>query len=324
MVGGTHEVELRDPVTGRRAARTSIPFCDNYKHGQSQGVSVASAVVDGSPLLAVAGIGHGVSLCDPVTGSVVRELLRYPSSWSRFVAFGDTGRRVLLPGRRAVDAKRVDLLAEAGTSGPVTVWDAATGEILSTVDAYGALTALAFGTVAGRTVLATVHRERLRLWDPVKGRVVKDFVCGAAGLALGTVAGRDVHATAFGRQVRVCDSGSGQLLSEVENPGATVTCLSLATVADRPLLVTGDNSGTVRMWDAVTGEHLTTLATFARVVHEVVLAAVGAETYVFAQSRAGRLTACRLHSIAKAQERIEDAGHLWTPPTPPAGQAPST
>jgi len=301
MVGGTYEAEVRDPVTGRPAARTSIPFCDNHKHGESRGVAVASAVVDGSPLLAVAGIGHGVSLCDPATGSVVRELCRHPTAWSRFVAFGDTGRRVLLPGRRAVDAKRVDLLAEADTRGPVTVWDAATGEVLSTVDAYGKLTELTFAAVAGRTVLATVHGESLTLWDPVKGTAVKDFGCGAAGLALGTVGGRDVHATGFGRQVRICDVENGQLLSAVDNPGAAVTCLALANVDGRPLLVTGDSSGTVRMWDAVTGGHLTTLATFARVVHEVVLATVGAETYVFAQSRAGRLIACRLHGIVKAQ-----------------------
>ncbi|MGW1216437.1 WD40 repeat domain-containing protein [Streptomyces sp. NPDC002499] len=300
LVGGTYEVDVRDPVTGRSLARTSPAFCDNHKHGQSRGVAVASGVVDGSPLLAVAGIGHGVSLCDPATGAVVRELRGHPTSWSRFVAFGDTGRRVLLPGRPAAAAKRVALLAEADTSGPVTVWDAATGEVIGTVDAYGRLTALGFATVAGRTVLATVHGESLTLWDPVKVRALRNFPCGAAGLALGTVAGHDVHATASGRRVLIRDSAGGQLLSTVENLGAAVTCLSLATMGDRDLLVTGDSSGAVRMWDAVTGDHLTTLATFARVVHEVVLAAVGDETYVFAQSRAGRLTACRVHAIGEA------------------------
>lgn len=304
MVGGDYQAELIDPVTGRSTGRTAIVHCDNYKHGESRGVAVASGTVDGSPLLAVAGIGHGVSLCDPATGSVVRELREYPNGWSRFVALGDTGRRVLLPGRRAVDAKRVYLLAEADTSGPVTVWDAATGEILTTMDARGRLSALTFGTVAGRTVLATGHSGVIHLWDPVKGKHLEHFPGGDAGLAFGSLAGRDVFATALGREVRIGDATDGRLLSVVENPWATVTCLALAPVDGRPLLVTGDDSGTVRMWDPATGRYLTTLATFARVVHEVVLETIGDEAYVFAQSRSGRLTACRLSRAGRREAPV--------------------
>ncbi|MDE1684282.1 WD40 repeat domain-containing protein [Streptomyces neyagawaensis] len=296
-VGGDYQVALIDPVTGRAVGRTAIPRCDDYQHGESRGVAVASGAVDGVPLVAVAGIGHGVSLCDPETGAVVRELRRSPYSWSRFVALGDTGRRVLLPGRRAADARRVFLLAEADTSGPVTVWDAATGEVLGSVDAPGRLSALAFGTVGGRTVLATGHRGLglVQLWDPVRGKLLERFEGGDAGLALGSVAGRDVFATGVGREVRIGDARDGRPVAVVENPGATVTCLALATVRGRPLLVTGDSAGTVRMWDPVSGRYLTTLATFARLVHEVAVGVIDDEAYVFAQSREGRVTACRLH-----------------------------
>ncbi|MFM9593408.1 WD40 repeat domain-containing protein [Streptomyces scabiei] len=294
LVGGPYEVRLTDPLTGRTTARASLPLCDDHRHGQSRGVAVAPAAVDGSPLIAVAGIGHGVVLCDPATGSAVRRLRRHPACWSRFVAYGDTGRRVLLPGRPAAEARRVDLLAEADTGGPVTVWDAATGDVLATLESFGRLTSLTFGTVAGRTVLATVHGESLRLWDPVKGKQLRQLPCGAAGSALGTVAGRDVHVSAAGRRIRVRDLATGRLVTPADNPGAAVTCLALATVDGRSLLATGDTSGAVRVWDAVTGDHLTVVATFARVVHDVLLAAIGGETYVFAQSRAGRVTAARL------------------------------
>jgi WD40 repeat protein len=308
-VGGDYQVALVDPVTGRAGGRTAIPRCDDYQHGESRGVAVASGVMDGVPLVAVAGIGHGVSLCDPETGAVVRELRRSPHSWSRFVALGDTGRRVLLPGRRAADARRVFLLAEADTSGPVTVWDAGTGEVLGSVDAPGRLSALAFGTVGGRTVLATGHRGMgmgmgsgsrvglgmVQLWDPVRGKRLERFQGGHSGLALGSVAGRDVIATGLGREVRIGDAGDGRTMAVVANPGATVTCLALSTVRGRPLLVTGDSAGTVRMWDPVTGRYLTTLATFARLVHEVAVGVIDGEAYVFAQSRAGRVVACRLH-----------------------------
>ncbi|MBP5929652.1 WD40 repeat domain-containing protein [Streptomyces scabiei] len=303
LVGGPYEVRLTDPLTGRTTARTSLPLCDDHRHGGSRGVAVAPATVDGSPLIAVAGIGHGVVLCDPTTGSAVRRLRRHPACWSRFVAYGDTGRRVLLPGRPAAEARRVDLLAEADTSGPVTVWDAATGDVLATLESFGRLTALTFGTVAGRTVLATVHGEALRLWDPVKGKQLTQLPCGAAGSALGTVAGRDVHVSAAGRRIRVRDLATGGLVTPADNPGAAVTCLSLATVGGRPLLATGDTSGTVRVWDAVTGDHLTVVATFARVVHDVLLAAIGDEAYVFAQSRAGRVTAARLRRPSGAAAR---------------------
>ncbi|MDX3522114.1 hypothetical protein [Streptomyces scabiei] len=303
LVGGPYEVRLTDPLTGRTTARTSLPLCDDHRHGESRGVAVAPAMVDGSPLVAVAGIGHGVVLCDPVTGSAVRRLRRHPACWSRFVAYGDTGRRVLLPGRPAAEARRVDLLAEADTSGPVTVWDAVTGDVLAGLESFGRLTALTFGTVAGRTVLATVHGESLRLWDPVKGKQLRQLPCGAGGSALGTVAGRDVHVSATGRRIRVLDLETGRLVTLADNPGAAVTCLALATADGRPLLATGDTSGAVRLWDAVTGDHLTVVATFARVVHDVLLAAIGDETYVFAQSRAGRVTAARLRRPSGAAVR---------------------
>ncbi|WP_180303736.1 WD40 repeat domain-containing protein [Streptomyces sp. JV178] len=323
VVGGDYQVALMDPVTGRAVGRTAIPRCDDYQHGESRGVAVASGIVDGVPLVAVAGIGHGVSLCDPETGAVVRELRRSPHSWSRFVALGDTGRRVLLPGRRAADARRVFLLAEADTSGPVTVWDAATGEVLGSVDAPGRLSALAFGTVGGRTVLATGHRGWVQLWDPVRGKRLERFPGGDAGLALGSVAGRDVIATGLGREVRIGDVGDGRLVAVDENPGATVTCLALATVRGRPLLVTGDSAGTVRMWDPVTGRYLTTLATFARLVHEVAVGVIDDEAYVFAQSRAGRVIACRLHGGDLSvlwPARAEDSRRLGHGPGGPAGQ----
>ncbi|MEU6801678.1 WD40 repeat domain-containing protein [Streptomyces neyagawaensis] len=325
VVGGDYQVALIDPVTGRAVGRTAIPRCDDYQHGESRGVAVALGVVDGVPLVAVAGIGHGVSLCDPETGAVVRELRRSPHSWSRFVALGDTGRRVLLPGRRAADARRVFLLAEADTSGPVTVWDAATGEVLGSVDAPGRLSALAFGMVGGRTVLATGHRGLglVQLWDPVRGKLLERFEGGDAGLALGSVAGRDVFATGLGREVRIGDARDGRSVAVVENPGATVTCLALATVRGRPLLVTGDSAGTVRMWDPVSGRYLTTLATFARLVHEVAVGVIDDEAYVFAQSRAGRVTACRLHGgdlTVLWPARDEDPRRLGQGPGGPAGQ----
>ncbi|MFF7262167.1 WD40 repeat domain-containing protein [Streptomyces sp. NPDC008159] len=168
---------------------------------------------------------------------------------------GSRGHRaaVLLPGRRAADARRVFLLTEADTSGPVTVWDAATGEVLGSVDGPARLSALAFGTVGGRTVLATGHRGLVQLWDPVRGKQLEQFQGGDVGLVIGSVAGRDVIATGPGREVRIGDAGDRRIMAVVENLGATVTCLALATVRGRLLLVTGDSAGTVRMWDPVTG-----------------------------------------------------------------------
>jgi WD40 repeat protein len=286
-------LELLDPATGAELAsmychasgRTRGHRCEDEEFEHCAGF-VAGATVGG--LVASCGQdGSSVVIWDPATGQAVRDL----DCLSSVMAFGEVDGRAVLatnnhPGR------------------PTTVWDPATGARLAELpDAaimrrWSAAT-LAFGTAAGRPVLATGLEHAVNLWDPLTAEhllslpgVAERPSPAPAGIRL--AAGHDVVAVTDLDEVRVWETTTGYPLSTVTNPDGPVTCLAVATVGHRGLVVTGDRTGTVRLWDAATGRQVSTLATFARTVIAVVVAILDGETEVFAQCVSGRVIACRL------------------------------
>jgi WD40 repeat protein len=286
-------LELLDPATG---AEVRSMFC--HASGQTRGHRcedddfehcagyVAGATVGG--LVASCGRhGSGVVVWDPATGRAVRDL----DCASNVMAFGE------------VDGRPV--LATNNYAGrPTTVWDPTTGARLAELP-DGAITrrwsaaTLDFGTAAGRPVLATGLEHAVNLWDPLTAEHLLSLPGVAerpsptpAGIRL--AAGHDVVAVTDVDEVRVWETTTGYPLSTVINPDGPVTCLAVTTVGHRGLIVTGDRTGTVRLWDAATADLVSTLATFARTAVAVTAATLDGQTHVFAQCVSGRVVACRL------------------------------
>ncbi|MCL2849307.1 MAG: hypothetical protein FWE61_04595 [Micrococcales bacterium] len=121
------------------------------------------------------------------------------------------------------------------------------------------VSAVAFGHVEGRTLLATSHSDRtVRLWDPATGEPVGEPLHGHTGvtssLAFGTAGGRAVLATgsAYGT-VGLWDPTTGETIGE-PLPQRARGVVALGDVGARTVLATGNYDGTVRLWDPTTAD----------------------------------------------------------------------
>lgn len=118
------------------------------------------------------------------------------------------------------------LLAAAAVTGPVTVFDAATGAVVRQLAGHG------FGTAAvtfhpSRPVLATAGQDgKAKLWDVTTGAETASLAGGSAWVEhLAWNADGSVLATAAGKKVRLWDA-AGTQLREYANHGGTVADLA--------------------------------------------------------------------------------------------------
>ncbi len=120
--------------------------------------------------------------------------------------------------------------------------------------------AVAFGTVEGRTVLATGAGDGMvGLWDPVTGRPLcerLDAMAKSAGaVAFGQVEGRTLLATGGDDgKVRLWDPITGRRVG-TDLPGhrGAVLAVTFGEVDGQTVLATGGKDGVVRLWDPATG-----------------------------------------------------------------------
>jgi WD40 repeat protein len=161
----------------------------------------------------------------------------------------------------------VDALELTQAAGWSPIW--ASGEKsafhLSLIGHTGPVTALAFGTVAGRTVPAGGGADgTVRLWDAYHGRPLATLEGHTAKvLALAFRAGGDRAVVASGSRdgtVRLRDAGGGTTSVTVTLPQGWPTSVVFMPVAGREVLVTGSITtrgyGGLDLWHPDTGEHL--------------------------------------------------------------------
>jgi WD40 repeat protein len=142
------------------------------------------------------------------------------------------------------------LLAAASVSGPITLFDAASGQVKSSLPGHG------FGTTAlawrgDGSLLASAGQDgKVRLWDSGTGQERAALAGGAAWVEhLTWHPTLDVLASAAGRKLRLW-SAEGQLLHECPDHPATI-----ADLAWRPRTgeLTSAAYGEVLLWDVKTG-----------------------------------------------------------------------
>ncbi|MHA6761849.1 WD40 repeat domain-containing protein [Streptacidiphilus sp. PAMC 29251] len=167
------------------------------------------------------------------------------------------------------------LLASGGDSGTIAVWDAVTGQPAREPvgDRPGGVIGMCAATVPdGRTLLVTAtSRGAVRLWDPVTGEPVGRLnPYGAPIQSIAAVPIAPGHtliaATDTPGRVHVWDPAvddpwergaavqlSGRAVNDAgHRPGAMAAVAAVPT-QDGAVLATGDNLGTVTLWDLATG-----------------------------------------------------------------------
>ncbi|MET9247539.1 hypothetical protein [Nonomuraea sp. NPDC003709] len=176
------------------------------------------------------------------------------------------------------------------------VWDPVTQECVARLPRWGfALSESAFGRAGDQPVLATRRDNEVDLWDPLTGRHLQALDVDDTGEGLAM--GRIAD-----RDVLAVASGRYVHLWDTTawerrewiSHTSTVTCLSLAEHGDRALLVTGTEDGTVTLWDAASQRRLAVLGAFARPVRSVAATIIRGSLHVYGQSHYGRVLAWRV------------------------------
>lgn len=218
---------------------------------------------------------HTVQIWDAATGGPIGLALAGHDGPVRAVAAGRAGGR--------------DVVVSGGTDGTIRIWDPATGDLVRAPLAgeHDSVAAVAIGRAAGRDIIASGSSYgdgTVRIWDAVTGDPIGDPLNGHSGTVLGVAIGRAgdrdiIVSGSVDGTVRTWDADTGCPLLAWDvltgNPlraftsGKTrlvhpVDAIAIGRARDRDIIVTISNGVTLRIWDAVTGGLIMTVATVQR------------------------------------------------------------
>ena len=150
-------------------------------------------------------------------------------------------------------------VATGDKSGRVTLWDAATGEVVSSLEGHeGYVNGVAYN--GDGTLLATAGDDNARVWDPATGQVLftmdghTDFIIGIS------FSPDDKHlaTSSWDRTAKIWDveaslaAGSGQELHTLS--GHTGHLWQINFSPDGSRVATASHDGTAKIWDVISGQ----------------------------------------------------------------------
>ena len=261
----------RQWITGAAPPRTLVLWTDRGGMvtrqdlaGQSDEVSSAAFSADG--LRIATGSNDGtVRLWNAQTGVPVGEAIRGHTEWVTSVAFSPDGSSVASGGHdRTVRVWRLGLAAPTE---------------LRIDDAGGGIGSVAWSP-DGRLLVTSGHDGMVRVWDALTGKPVGSALAGHRGAVedVGFMAdGKRLVSAGVDGTLRLWHAtGAGHTSPRVVQHGELVTGLALARDAGSRRAAATDLDGTLRQWDASTGQ---AVGAFIRVPRNTLNAvAYGADT----------------------------------------------
>ena len=168
--------------------------------------------------------------------------------WVRAAAVGRAGDR--------------DIIVSGTLQGTLQIWDAVTGELVSTslMGHDSPVLAVAVRRAAGRDVIVSGSADRtIRIWDASTGQPVGQPLTGhddnVWSVAIGQAAGRDVIVSGSAdRTIRIWDASTGNPVGQpLTGHEDNVWSVAIGQAAGRDVIVSGSGDRTIRIWDASTG-----------------------------------------------------------------------
>jgi WD40 repeat protein/serine/threonine protein kinase/tetratricopeptide (TPR) repeat protein len=242
-------------------------------------------------MLALGANDGKVKLWDLLTGQ--ERTLAGHSAPVRSVAFSTDGKAL---------ASASGVLSENGGKGEVKVWEAATGREVATLDGHqGSICSIAFSP-DGQTLASGSFDGTAKLWD-VGTREAKFTLTGRRVTAVAFSPHGKTLATGGQGGVTLWDTASGQKQAAWVHPGGDggSYVFALAFSPNGRLLATGGSAGTgtIKLWDAETGESRASLKGHTTAVYSVAFGPDG-QTLASASSDGS----VRLWDVATGQERV--------------------
>ncbi len=152
------------------------------------------------------------------------------------------------------DGKRV---VSAGKGGTILVWDATTGEQLSTLKGHeGRIDGLAVSP-EGSSIASAGSDAKVRLWDAKSGDIIHT-ISGHQGAINGLAfnpTGDRIASASVDKTVRVWDPKSGEELLKLTGHTAPVSGVAFSPDG-KQLASTSSGDTTIRIWDSRTGEQI--------------------------------------------------------------------
>jgi WD40 repeat protein/tetratricopeptide (TPR) repeat protein len=205
--------------------------------------TLAAFSPDGRKVVLVA--EDGLRLVDTTDGRLIGEVMK-PGGAVEAVAFSPDGHAILVGTSQSFEDK-----------GEATLWDAATAQLLRTLNCAGPVLSVAFSP-DGRTAAtgggtpATTQGEA-QLWEAATGRPLGSLVHrGPVRAVLFGPDGRTLATASEDGTARLWDVASGQPRGEALAHHAPVRALAFG--ADGGLLLTGSDDQTAQLWNTATGQ----------------------------------------------------------------------
>jgi WD40 repeat protein len=149
------------------------------------------------------------------------------------------------------------LLASGTFEGTVRLWNAETGELKAVLVEYSnGVDAVAFSPDGKLLASGGIN---LKLWDPVTGKLNREFKNSRVTEAVAFSSDGKTLASGEGSQVQLWDVETGTLLRTLHGHAKSVR--SVAFARDSSLLASASEDKTIRLWDSQTGKSTHILTT---------------------------------------------------------------
>ncbi|MER6004924.1 AAA family ATPase [Nonomuraea angiospora] len=246
--------------------------------GRDIEAAVIVGVVADRSLIVSASYDGEVRIWDAVIGEIIGKTLLHDSPVMA-VALGHVGDR--------------QVIVTGSEDGMARVWDAVSHDL---IDAplqghEDAVNAVAIGRIGGEDVIVTGSGDKtVRIWNAASLEPVGAPLSGHQGkvrtLAMGRVGGRDVVVSGSDdKTVRVWDASAGFQVKNVLHHARPVETVVISAIAHRDVIVTNSFDrrelgrppfdGTVRIWDAATGEPVDTTLNYPATVLSMTAGRIG-------------------------------------------------